>query len=381
MLPLRIFSFLLTATLFVACTSSTPNSTADSSDTSPSAVQVSETLPPATTSSSTDESEDPTTVSKTSQETTDPVSAPPTQADETPKAKTVSEKTATKANKQKAVQVNEQKEALTSEVEEVAPVEAPKKEKVKESAPSTTIEKPSTTVANTSTPATTVSQPEPVKEVVKPVALHDEWDQMLRQYVSSSGKVNYNGFKASEAQLDQYLDKLSSNPIQSSWSRQKKMAYWINAYNAFTIKLILKNYPVKSITDLHGGKPWDVKWIKLGNKTYTLNNIENDILRPQYKDARIHFAVNCAAKSCPPILNRAWTADNLERNLEKQAKKFVNDKSFNAISSKKIEISKIFEWYSGDFGDIVVYLNKYSNVKIDKGAKVSYKEYNWQLNK
>ena len=88
---------------------------------------------------------------------------------------------------------------------------------------------------------------------------------------------------------------------------QKKMAYWINVYNAFTIKMIVDNYPVSSITKLHGGKPWDVKWIELGEKKYSLNEIEHNILRPQFKDARIHFAVNCAAQSCPPILNKAWT--------------------------------------------------------------------------
>ena len=127
------------------------------------------------------------------------------------------------------------------------------------------------------------------------------WNGLLRKYVNSSGKVNYKGFKSDKSKLDAYLKELENNPIQENWSKAKKMAYWINAYNAFTIKLIVDNYPISSITKLHGGKPWDVKWIKLGGQTYSLNNIENDILRPKYKDARIHFAVNCAAKSCPPL--------------------------------------------------------------------------------
>lgn len=206
------------------------------------------------------------------------------------------------------------------------------------------------------------------------------WGQLLQKYVSATGKVNYKGMKAEKADLDAYLKYLENNPIQDNWSKAKKMAWWINAYNAFTVKMIVDNYPVSSITKLHGGKPWDVKWIKLNGRTYTLNNIENDILRPEFKDARIHFAVNCAAQSCPPILNEAWTESNLEQMLEKQAKAFINNPKFNTIKNNEIEISRIFEWYAVDFGNIVDYLNRYSNTKISKNAKVKYKEYDWNLN-
>ena len=209
---------------------------------------------------------------------------------------------------------------------------------------------------------------------------HGVWNQLLGKHVSSSGKVNYKGFKKDISSLKAYLKILAENPIQSNWSRSEKMAYWINAYNAFTVKLIVDNYPISSITKLDGGKPWDKKWIKLGDKTYSLNQIENDILRPQYKDARIHFAVNCAAKSCPPLLNKAWTAKNLESNFERQAKAFINNAQFNKVSAKKIEISKIFEWYAVDFGDIVQYINKYSTIQAKGNAKVSYLEYDWSLN-
>jgi len=209
---------------------------------------------------------------------------------------------------------------------------------------------------------------------------HDKWDQLVRKYVSASGKVNYKGIKTEKANLDAYLKNLDDNPIRDNWSKAKKMAYWINAYNAFTIKMIVDNYPVSSIIKLHGGKPWDVKSIHLGGKTYNLNNIENDILRPKYKDARIHFAVNCAAQSCPPILNQAWTESNLSQMLEKQTKTFINNAKFNTIKSSEVEISKIFEWYAVDFGNIVDYLNKYSNTQINKNAKVKYKEYDWTLN-
>lgn len=228
-----------------------------------------------------------------------------------------------------------------------------------------------------STRAEPVAKPQ--KVVLKQFS-HDAWDQLLRANVSATGKVNYKGFKAQQSTFDAYLQQLADNPVQADWSRNEKMAYWINAYNAFTIKLILDNYPVKSIMDLHGGKPWDVQWIKLGTKTYSLNNIEHDILRPKYKDARIHFAVNCAAKSCPPVLNRAWTAANLNSNFQKQATSFINNTTFNKISADKIQVSKIFEWYAVDFGNLINYLNKFSSTQINSGAKIEYIEYDWKLN-
>ncbi|KAA3625880.1 MAG: DUF547 domain-containing protein [Bacteroidetes bacterium] len=186
--------------------------------------------------------------------------------------------------------------------------------------------------------------------------------------------------KKEKVKLQQYLDLLAANPVQNSWSRNKKMAYWINAYNAFTVKLIVDHYPVSSITKIHSGKPWSKKWIKLGSETYSLDQIENEILRPRYKDARIHFAVNCAAKSCPPLLNKAWTAENLEANFEKQARNFINNSNYNKIGEKKVQISKIFEWYAGDFDNIINYLNKYAQITIKSNAKVTYLEYDWALN-
>lgn len=209
---------------------------------------------------------------------------------------------------------------------------------------------------------------------------HEAWDALLKAHVSSTGKVNYAGFKNKQAALDAYLESLKNNPPASTWSRNEKLAFWINAYNAFTVKLIVDNYPISSITKLHNGKPWDVKWINIGNKIYSLNNIENDLIRPTFKEPRIHFAVNCAAQSCPPLLNRAWTADNLNRNFEKQTKAFINNSKYNNVSSSEIQISKIFEWYGEDFGNIIDYLNKYANTKIEANATVKYKEYDWALN-
>lgn len=270
------------------------------------------------------------------------------------------------------IQITEVKEKVAGKVQEA---------KAALPTPPTKVEQPKIIA---STPPPPVTKPEvktPKKEVIelKQELSHTAWDGLLRKYVSSTGKVNYKGLKA-DKNFETYLKLLADNPIQSSWSRNKKMAYWINAYNAFTIKLIADNYPVSSITKLHGGKPWDHQWIQLGGKTYTLNDIEHKILRPQFKDARIHFAVNCAATSCPPVLNRAWTASNLNSNLDKQAKLFINNAAFNSIDEKKVELSKIFEWYAEDFGDLISYLNKYATTKIKDGATVSYKEYDWGLN-
>lgn len=229
------------------------------------------------------------------------------------------------------------------------------------------------------TKAVEVPKEKPAPKANKTVN-HQAWDALLRANVSSSGKVNYKGFKSSEVALNTYLEDLKNKAPESSWSRKKKLAYWINAYNAFTVKLILDNYPVSSITKLHGGKPWDVKWIKIGGKNYSLNNIENDIIRPRFKEPRIHFAVNCAAQSCPPLLNRAWTADNLNSYFNKQTKAFINNSKYNDVSTSSVQVSKIFEWYAEDFGNLIEFLNKYTSTKINADAKVSYKEYDWALN-
>lgn len=245
------------------------------------------------------------------------------------------------------------------------------------------VENPSTQV-----PVNNQSEIPVQKEIIKEKEMteavvgidHGDWDQLLRTYVSAAGKVDYKGLKKNVKKLDAYLAKLANQKESDLTSRSAKMAYWINAYNAFTIKLIVDNYPVSSIRDLEGGSPWDKKWIKVNGETLSLNNIEHDILRKKYSDARIHFAVNCAAVSCPKVLNRAWTADNLERNFEKMTKQFVNNAVANTLSNDNIQLSKIFEWYAVDFPSLIPFLNKYADVKISPNAVVRYKDYNWSLN-
>lgn len=210
--------------------------------------------------------------------------------------------------------------------------------------------------------------------------LHQPFDNLLQKYVRTTGQVDYSGLKQDENILDKYLNDLSKNVPDNSSGRNVSLAYWINAYNAFTLKLILENYPVKSINDLYKGKPWDVKWINLGSKKYSLNNIENDIIRPVHKDARIHFVLNCAAVSCPPLLNKAFTANNLEALMESRTRNFINSTA-NELGSTKVKISKVFDWYKKDFGDVITFINRYSKTKISNNALISYKEYNWNLNK
>ncbi|MFT6716812.1 MAG: hypothetical protein ACJA0Q_001460, partial [Saprospiraceae bacterium] len=165
------------------------------------------------------------------------------------------------------------------------------------------------------------------------------------------------------------------------WSKNEQLAFWINAYNAFTVKLILNNYPTKSINDLT--KPWDEKFFSIGGIKMNLNHIEHKILRVKFKEPRIHFAIVCASFSCPKLSNKAFTAKNVQVQLATLTKGFVNDTKRNKITANKIEISEIFNWFKGDFtkkGSLIEFLNKYSNVKINAKAKVSHLKYNWSLN-
>jgi len=214
---------------------------------------------------------------------------------------------------------------------------------------------------------------------------HQLWDVLTRKHINADGKVNYAGFLSDKKQLEQYLNQLKEMHSElTSWNKRKQLAYWINMYNTVTVKLIIDNYPVSSITELKGGKPWDTPLIELSGTSYTLNVIENKIIRPKFKDPRIHFAVNCAAKSCPKIMNKAWTEHNLERALTAQTKAFLANKEQNTLQENDIIISKIFDWYKADFGSsnqgIIKFINTYSNKEIDLNATVSFNEYDWSLN-
>jgi hypothetical protein len=142
---------------------------------------------------------------------------------------------------------------------------------------------------------------------------HQQWDSLLQKHVTAEGWVDYDGFIKDSLDLRSYLNLLSENhPDPGTWTNEERMAYWINAYNAFTVDLILRHYPLESIKDIRPGIPfvntvWDIKFINIQGQTYDLNNIEHGILRPKFDEPRIHFAVNCASVSCPKLMNRAYT--------------------------------------------------------------------------
>lgn len=219
---------------------------------------------------------------------------------------------------------------------------------------------------------------------------HTLWDSLLQTHVTDEGWVNYQGFIADSNRLNQYLSILSNNhPDQKNWSKEEQFAYWVNAYNAFTVKVIVDNYPVVSIKDIVGGISfvntiWDKDFIKIEDAEYSLNNIEHGILRKRYKDARIHFIVNCASVSCPTLWNRAYTADQLEAQLELAVKRFLADSIRNKLTPDFVQLSKIFSWYRLDFRKenkaIVDYINRYALITVNQDAKVEYLDYDWNLN-
>lgn len=209
---------------------------------------------------------------------------------------------------------------------------------------------------------------------------HNHWTSLLETHVDSKGNVDYKGFANDLDKLDIYLNLLSENKPQNSASKEEKLAYWINVYNAFTAKLIVNHYPVKSIKDIK--QPWDQKFFKIDGEAMSLNHVEHEILR-KMNEPRIHFAIVCASYSCPKLQNKAFTADNLDEQLTNATKEFLADETRNKISEKSIKISKIFDWFKKDFtqdGSLFDFLNKYTDVTISPKAKKRYLEYNWALN-
>jgi len=220
---------------------------------------------------------------------------------------------------------------------------------------------------------------------------HEIYNKLLKKNVSAQGKVNYKGFIKDSVALNKYLKIISITSPEKTWTRYEQMAYWINAYNAFTIKLITKYYPVKSIKDIGSSiqipfvnTPWDIKFITIGKDKMDLNNIEHGILRKKFDDPRVHMALVCASKSCPILLNEAYDATRLDAQFTRQTKAFLADPYRNKLSPDKPQLSMIFKWYGMDFNkngkSVPDFVNTYSAVKIKPDAKISYVEYDWNLN-
>lgn len=242
---------------------------------------------------------------------------------------------------------------------------------------------------------------------------YKSWRSQLSKFVSSEGTVNYKGWKKSRSGLDKFISSLSnvSPTTYKKLTRNEKMALWINAYNAITIKQILDNYPIKrtglnffptnSIRQIGG--VWDKKKIVMVGRSVSLGDIENKILRKEFKDPLIHFAINCASKSCPRLLQKPYLGKTLPKQLHYSANRFIMDKSRNKFDSKnnKVELSSIFQWYRRDFvqpkgkpllsgrskeeSGIIAFLRKYASGNAltllqTNNFRVSYLRYDWSLN-
>ncbi|NNK00850.1 MAG: DUF547 domain-containing protein [Desulfatitalea sp.] len=220
--------------------------------------------------------------------------------------------------------------------------------------------------------------------------IHAIFGNLLEQYVQG-GVVDYSGFKAEETVLDRYLDKMADiDPAQLS--RNEQMAFYINLYNAWTIKLILSKYPnIASIKELGGlfRTPWEKKIVHLNGRKVTLDDIEHQVLRPEFQDPRIHFAVNCASKSCPPPINRPYSGPHLDGQLDQATAAFINDPGRNYFDNGTLYVSRLFKWYRKDFeSGIVEFFKRYARGELkkqiaaaDANLDVAYLPYDWSLNR
>lgn len=227
---------------------------------------------------------------------------------------------------------------------------------------------------------------------------HSQWDRLLKKYVDQNGFVNYQGLQRSTADrqmLQQYLQSLSTvNPNQKA-SRQGQLAYWINAYNAVTVEGILQKYPTTSIRNhtakLVGYNIWHDLKLHVGGQAYSLDFMEHKILR-KMNEPRIHFAIVCASIGCPRLLNEAYTAQQLEQQLDTNTKDFfARSQNFRYdAASRRFYISAILDWFGSDFGatksdqlrTISPWLPTRAAQQAAASNSVSMKvlDYNWQLN-
>lgn len=213
---------------------------------------------------------------------------------------------------------------------------------------------------------------------------HMLWDALLKKHIKTNG-IDYESFLKDKKNLEVYLKQFESISLKNV-TEKEQLALFINAYNAFTIELILSNYSstLKSIKDIK--TPWDNKIYNIGGTKYSLNEIEHKFLRENLKEPRIHFAINCASISCPPLQPYAFLPDQIESQLSEVTTKFINSPEGVRITENKIEISQIFNWFKKDFETekttLTNFISKFLNPSIDISKhKISYIDYNWNLNK
>jgi hypothetical protein len=240
---------------------------------------------------------------------------------------------------------------------------------------------------------------------------HRAWDALLRRHVSwqaggHESKVAYAGLKQERSALNAYLAALSAvgDAQFKGWSKPQQLAFLINAYNAYTVDLILTRYPdLESIRDLGSllNSPWKKRFITLLGQPRSLDDIEHGMIRARgaYDDPRIHMAVNCASIGCPALRPEAYVAQRLDAQLDDQVARFMSDRTRNRFdaSSRRLQVSRIFDWYGDDFrrghrgiDSVEAFLARYAGVLADRPedqqavrerkAKISFLEYDWALN-
>lgn len=224
---------------------------------------------------------------------------------------------------------------------------------------------------------------------------HEKLDRVLKRHVTN-GKVDYASLKKDDL-FPLYLEELANADLSKLGSPEEKVAFWINAYNAYTLKLIADNYPIKSIKDLSFlgtliiNSPWKKRFCTVAGKAYTLDEIEHDILRGELGETSVHFAVVCASNSCPILRSEAYTASALKDQLQEQTQTFLQDTLRNQFKweGKTLYLSRIFDWYESDFrekyGSVTKFLAQYftdeQRTMLERGeVKIEYLDYDWDLN-
>jgi hypothetical protein len=240
---------------------------------------------------------------------------------------------------------------------------------------------------------------------------HAAWTTLLRKHVTplrggQASQVSYAGFMADRLALQVYRDRLSavSEASFKAFGKPQQMAFLINAYNAFTVELILTKYPgLVSIKDLGSvfSSPWKPKWIPLLGGQVSLDDIEHGMLRERgrFDDPRVHFAVNCASIGCPPLREEAFVAERLDAQIDAQALRFMSDRTRNRFAAVpgRLEVSKIFEWYGDDFSlghrgiaSLPAFMARYADSLADaqvdrervrgQREEIGFLPYDWKLN-
>jgi len=214
--------------------------------------------------------------------------------------------------------------------------------------------------------------------------IHNSYDKLLKKVVSD-GLVNYKLLITNQQILNNYLKRLYriKKEEYEKWDANDKLAFLINLYNAATLKLIIDNYPVKSIKEIGGifFSPWKKKFITLFGKKVSLDFLEHQVIRKEFHEPRIHFALVCASKGCPPLRNEAYKGELLDNQLSEQTKQYLSSPRGLIIDKKKklAYLSAIFKWYKEDFEDLIGFIKKYSGVDISY-YKIKWLKYDWSLN-